>query len=102
MKIYIKVASEEIEEYLDKIEKPRIYKGLEYPYNSLDHRVFEILIYLLYEEEIRSGIYNKKYDRVHSYLIVSLSGIYLPPFISTVSIVRNQYNRNTKKKEPIT
>ncbi len=65
MKIYTKVTSEEIEEYLDKIEKPRIYKGLKYPYNSLDHRVFEILIYLLYEEEIKSGKYNSKYDRAH-------------------------------------
>lgn len=65
MKIYTKVRSEEINEYLEKIEKPRIYKRLKYPYSSLDFRSFEILIYLLYEEEIKSGIYKGLYDRAH-------------------------------------
>ena len=54
MKLYTKVTAEEIKEHLDKIQKLPKFKKLEFPYNNLHHRTFEILMYLLYEEEIKN------------------------------------------------
>lgn len=66
MKIYEKeINFNEIEGELKKFEKPVKYEGKNYPYNSLDHRLFEILIYLIFEEEIKAGVYDGKYDRAH-------------------------------------
>lgn len=66
MKIYEKkIKFDEIEGELKEFEKPIKYEGKDYPYNSLDHRLFEILIYLIYEEEIKAGEYNGKYDKAH-------------------------------------
>ena len=66
MKIYEReIDFSEIKGELKELEKPVKYEGRDYPYNSLDHRLFEILIYLIFEEEIKAGVYDGMYDKAH-------------------------------------
>jgi len=66
LKIYEKeFNSNEIEGELKLFKKPTKYEGSGYPYNDLEHRQFEILIYLIYEEEIKTGKYKGEYDKAH-------------------------------------
>lgn len=66
MKIYEKeFNSNEIEGELKLFKKPTKYEGSGYPYNDLEHRQFEILIYLIYEEEIKTDKYKGEYDKAH-------------------------------------
>ncbi len=66
MKIYErKIHSNEIKEELNKFEKIALYEGQDYPYHSLGDKMFEVLIYLIYEEEIKAGKFNDKYDKAH-------------------------------------
>jgi len=60
---YIK--PEQIKNELDNYTRPKAYENQSFPYNNLDDRQFEILLYYLFKEKIKRGEYEKKYDNVH-------------------------------------
>ncbi len=75
MKIYKReIKSDEIESELIGLDKPIKYEGQDYPYHNLSSRLFEILIYLIYEVEIKAGEYNGEFDKAHLMQAVGESG----------------------------
>ena len=60
---YIKPKQIKIE--LDNYIRPKAYENQSFPYNNLDNRQFEILLYYLFKEKIRRGEYKEKFDNVH-------------------------------------
>jgi hypothetical protein len=59
------VKSEDILRILATLKKPISYQTQKtFPYHELDDRAFEVLIYLIFQEEINSKKFSKNYDRI--------------------------------------
>ncbi|MFX1381967.1 MAG: hypothetical protein ACFFBP_05935 [Promethearchaeota archaeon] len=54
-----------IEETLPGYANPIAYEGHDYPYNKLESRRFEELLYHIFDEKIKAGEFEEKYDKAH-------------------------------------
>ncbi len=60
-----RIEPEQIQEEMASFSKPTAYENQSFPYNDLDDRQFEILLYQLFKERIKKGEYSEKFDDVY-------------------------------------
>lgn len=58
------INSEQIKKELSNFEKPIGYETNSFPYNDLNSRQFEIILYYIFKEEIKHGKYENKFDGI--------------------------------------